>query len=81
MFLATLLAGLVGFLWDKLAFIPWYILIWGQQSSTAVLSVGNAKQQMIFDKSVWRDWPRNSEPWKKSRVPDAEEVATDARRK
>jgi hypothetical protein len=55
MFLATLLAGLVGFLWDKLAFIPWYILIWGQQSSPALLSVGNAKQQMIFDKSVWRD--------------------------
>lgn len=50
MILATLLAGLVGFLWDKLSFIPWYILIWGQQSGSELLSVGNAKQQ--FDKSV-----------------------------
>ena len=26
MFLATLLAGLIGFLWDRLSLIPWYIL-------------------------------------------------------
>jgi len=48
---ATLLAGLVGFLWDKLAFIPWYILT--NQGKKVEYQMRKKSQLMPGENNIW----------------------------